>query len=240
MFYPTISPVNSFRVVFNSYFGANLPLLPDRTLRQISDFKPFAFDDITSQLTMMARSDVRAESLPLGARNANRIADAIQRAESLHRRARGHEAARRNPFDRTGRFAAAPAALSSRSSCPPSTSATMSGRSSRGWSSRFADISWEADLCRRRLARTGRADEVQGYRRQGTAGYGFRPIDPRGLSCAAIEGMLSAAAATLVVMDADFQHDETKSGPCRRCSQTHEARPGDPPAIPTSDPPALV
>jgi len=59
--YPTISPVNSFRVVFNSYFGANLPLLPDRTLRQISDFKPFAFDDITSQLTMMARSDVRAE-----------------------------------------------------------------------------------------------------------------------------------------------------------------------------------
>jgi hypothetical protein len=59
--YPTISPVNSFRVVFNSYFGANLPLLPDRTLRQISDFKPFAFDDITSQLTRMARSDVRAE-----------------------------------------------------------------------------------------------------------------------------------------------------------------------------------
>lgn len=27
--YPSISPVNSFRVVFNSYFGANLPLLED-------------------------------------------------------------------------------------------------------------------------------------------------------------------------------------------------------------------
>jgi hypothetical protein len=59
--YPTISPVNSFRVVFNTYFGANLPLLPDRTLRQVSDFKPFAFDDITGKLTMMARSDARME-----------------------------------------------------------------------------------------------------------------------------------------------------------------------------------
>jgi hypothetical protein len=29
--YPTISPVNSFRVVLNSYFGADLPLLPDET-----------------------------------------------------------------------------------------------------------------------------------------------------------------------------------------------------------------
>jgi hypothetical protein len=29
--YPSISPVNSFRVVLNAYFGANLPLLPDRT-----------------------------------------------------------------------------------------------------------------------------------------------------------------------------------------------------------------
>jgi hypothetical protein len=53
--YPTISPVNSFRVVFNSYFGANMPLLPDRTLRQISDLQPFAFDDITTRLTATAR-----------------------------------------------------------------------------------------------------------------------------------------------------------------------------------------
>ncbi len=59
--YPTISPVNSFRVVFNTYFGANLPRLPDRTMRQISDHQPFRFDDITGQLTMMARSDVNAQ-----------------------------------------------------------------------------------------------------------------------------------------------------------------------------------
>jgi hypothetical protein len=59
--YPTISPVNSFRVVFNSYFGSNLPLLPDRTMRHISDLQPFMFEDITGQLTMMARSDVNAQ-----------------------------------------------------------------------------------------------------------------------------------------------------------------------------------
>jgi hypothetical protein len=29
--YPSISPVNSFRIVLNTYFGAELPLLPDRT-----------------------------------------------------------------------------------------------------------------------------------------------------------------------------------------------------------------
>ena len=29
--YPSITPVNSFRVVFNHYLGMNLPLLPDRT-----------------------------------------------------------------------------------------------------------------------------------------------------------------------------------------------------------------
>jgi hypothetical protein len=29
--YPTISPVNSFRLIFDEYFGANYPLLPDET-----------------------------------------------------------------------------------------------------------------------------------------------------------------------------------------------------------------
>ena len=31
LLYPSISPVNSFRVVLNAYFGADLPLLPDET-----------------------------------------------------------------------------------------------------------------------------------------------------------------------------------------------------------------
>ena len=31
--YPTISPVNCFRLVFNEYFGSNLILLPDQSFR---------------------------------------------------------------------------------------------------------------------------------------------------------------------------------------------------------------
>jgi len=31
LLYPTLSPVNSFRIIFNSYFGTDLELLPDRT-----------------------------------------------------------------------------------------------------------------------------------------------------------------------------------------------------------------
>ena len=59
--YPRISPVNSFRVVFNTYFGASLPLLPDRTLRHVSDQQPFMFDDITGQLTAAPQQAVNVE-----------------------------------------------------------------------------------------------------------------------------------------------------------------------------------
>jgi hypothetical protein len=31
LLYPSISPLNSFRVVLNAYFGADLPLLTDAT-----------------------------------------------------------------------------------------------------------------------------------------------------------------------------------------------------------------
>ena len=31
LLYPSISPVNTFRVVLNSYFGENLPLLEDKS-----------------------------------------------------------------------------------------------------------------------------------------------------------------------------------------------------------------
>jgi hypothetical protein len=56
LLYPTISPVNSFRVVFNTYFGTNLPLLADRTIRHASDFQPFHFDDITTYVTQVAHA----------------------------------------------------------------------------------------------------------------------------------------------------------------------------------------
>jgi hypothetical protein len=53
--------VNSFRVVFNTYVGASLPLLPDRALRHVSDMQPFRLDDISGQLTTAAQSTVKAE-----------------------------------------------------------------------------------------------------------------------------------------------------------------------------------
>ena len=37
--YPTISPVNTFRVIFNLYFGTQFPLLKDETFRPVSDKK---------------------------------------------------------------------------------------------------------------------------------------------------------------------------------------------------------
>jgi hypothetical protein len=46
-FFPTITPVNYFRIVFNTIFNANLPLLPDISYRNIApngspvDYRPF-------------------------------------------------------------------------------------------------------------------------------------------------------------------------------------------------------
>lgn len=48
--YPTISPVNSFRVVLNTYFGAHLDLLPDRTYFTSHRLERQVID-ITSQRT---------------------------------------------------------------------------------------------------------------------------------------------------------------------------------------------
>lgn len=41
--YPTLSPVNTFRLVFNDYFGAAYPLLPDTNFAS-TDSKPFDFE----------------------------------------------------------------------------------------------------------------------------------------------------------------------------------------------------
>jgi hypothetical protein len=45
--YPAISPVNTYRVVFNDYFGAKLDLLPDRSFVSVGDRQPYQFIDIT-------------------------------------------------------------------------------------------------------------------------------------------------------------------------------------------------
>ena len=44
--YPDITPVNSFRVVFNEVFGGNYELLPDRVLYSEYD-TPYLFNDVT-------------------------------------------------------------------------------------------------------------------------------------------------------------------------------------------------
>lgn len=48
--YETISPVNSFRVVFNVYFGTELPLLPDRVFVFRDVNHPYELFDVTDRI----------------------------------------------------------------------------------------------------------------------------------------------------------------------------------------------
>ena len=45
--YPAITPVNSFRVIFNLYFGENLLLLPDKSYIYISRSRPYNLFEVT-------------------------------------------------------------------------------------------------------------------------------------------------------------------------------------------------
>jgi hypothetical protein len=46
----TITPVNSFRIIFNQYFGGTFPLLDNRTFVFADDHHLFDLRDVTSQL----------------------------------------------------------------------------------------------------------------------------------------------------------------------------------------------
>jgi hypothetical protein len=48
--YENISPVNSFRLIFNSYFAAGLPLLPDRSFVFVDELHPYEFIDVTERV----------------------------------------------------------------------------------------------------------------------------------------------------------------------------------------------
>ncbi len=48
--YPTMTPVNTFRVVFNKYFGANLELLPDKNYVYEDEDHFFKFIDVTDRI----------------------------------------------------------------------------------------------------------------------------------------------------------------------------------------------
>ena len=42
--------MNTFRVILDSYFGADLPLLPDRTFIYTDYDHPYRFEDVTDKL----------------------------------------------------------------------------------------------------------------------------------------------------------------------------------------------
>ncbi len=48
--YPTISSVNTFRLILDEYFGAELPLLPDRTYSSRGTNRPYQLTEITDRL----------------------------------------------------------------------------------------------------------------------------------------------------------------------------------------------
>jgi hypothetical protein len=49
--YPSVTPVNSFRLVFNLYFGTNLKLLSDESYAFVDENHLYSFFDITDKLT---------------------------------------------------------------------------------------------------------------------------------------------------------------------------------------------
>ncbi len=55
--YPSISPVNSFRVVFNQYFGTELPLLEDKNFYS-TWYQPFDFTEVTDKVRLACQAGV--------------------------------------------------------------------------------------------------------------------------------------------------------------------------------------
>lgn len=64
--YPSITPVNSFRILFNEYFGADLPLLEDRVLAFAGAPNLYDYVDITDRFGS-GSSDVDASAIEYAA-----------------------------------------------------------------------------------------------------------------------------------------------------------------------------
>jgi hypothetical protein len=60
--YPEITPVNSFRVILNTFFGARLDLVPDRNYFSTWS-EPFRFEDVT-EMTNLAARDIAGRGVP--------------------------------------------------------------------------------------------------------------------------------------------------------------------------------
>jgi hypothetical protein len=57
LLYPSISPVNSFRVVIDKYFGGTYPMLPDRHFYSQWSF-PFSFREVTDLSLQTLKSEL--------------------------------------------------------------------------------------------------------------------------------------------------------------------------------------
>jgi hypothetical protein len=55
--YNSITPVNSFRKIFNHYFGTDLEILPDESYAYGNGKEPYRFSDITERLTRARAGD---------------------------------------------------------------------------------------------------------------------------------------------------------------------------------------
>lgn len=63
--YPSITPVNSFRLLFNRYFDADLPLLPDRIWAWGDLHHPCAFRDVTERVRPLREPQVASAPRPV-------------------------------------------------------------------------------------------------------------------------------------------------------------------------------
>jgi hypothetical protein len=61
-FEPDVSPVNTYRMVFNHVFDADLPLLPDRTMAFSSDRQIYDFHDVTDRVRCEADAEAAGDA----------------------------------------------------------------------------------------------------------------------------------------------------------------------------------
>lgn len=62
--YPEITPVNSYRALFNTYFGTSFPLLPDRVFVFPTLAQSFDFRDVTDRIRNEGNGEPSAAALP--------------------------------------------------------------------------------------------------------------------------------------------------------------------------------
>jgi hypothetical protein len=53
--YDDVTTVNVFRVIFNDYFGSSLPMLPDKSFRNIGGIEAADFHDVTKELDFVSK-----------------------------------------------------------------------------------------------------------------------------------------------------------------------------------------